>query len=117
MPRTGASASRAAASSAAGLADKCEVQVAYAIGVSRPVSVNVCTFGTGTVPDERIQAALEHGRVFDFRPGVFIRELGLTRPGGEWCYAKTSNYGHFGWPEYPWERTDKADAIRDAVQP
>ena len=102
---------------AAGLADKCEVQVAYAIGVSRPVSVNVCTFGTGTVPDERIQAALEHGRVFDFRPGVFIRELGLTRPGGEWCYAKTSNYGHFGWPEYPWERTDKADAIRDAVQP
>ena len=96
---------------AAGLAEKCEVQVAYAIGVAEPMSVNVCTFGTGAISDERIQAVVERGGVFDFRPGVFIRELGLTSPRG-WCYRDTANYGHFGNPAYPWERLDRADALR-----
>lgn len=99
---------------AAGLASKCEVQVAYSIGVSRPVSVNVCTFGTGRIPDEDLQRIVEYSGVFDFRPGVFIRELGLTEPDG-WCYRKTANYGHFGWPDYPWEKTDRVDALLDVT--
>ena len=99
---------------AAGLADKCEVQVSYAIGVARPMSVNVCTFGTGAVPDERIQSAIENSGIFDFRPGVFVRELGLLKPDG-WSYRATSNYGHFGNPTYPWEKTDKAEALHSEV--
>ena len=98
---------------AAGLAEKCEVQVAYAIGVARPMSVNVCTFGTGRVPDERIQAVVQDSGIFDFRPGVFIERLGLKSPQG-WCYRETANYGHFGNPKYPWEKTDAVDALRQA---
>ena len=96
---------------AAGLARRCEVQVAYAIGKAQPVGVFVETFGTGTVPDERIQAAVLE--VFDLRPAAIIRDLDLLRP----IYAKTAAYGHFGreLPEFTWERTDRADELRRAA--
>jgi S-adenosylmethionine synthetase len=93
---------------AAGLADRCEVQVAYAIGVARPVSLMVDTFGTGRVSDERIVELIrEH---FDLRPKAIIQELKLLRP----IYGKTAAYGHFGRdePEFSWENTDKADVLR-----
>ena len=96
---------------AAGLARRCEVQVAYAIGVSRPVSLMVDTFGTGVIDDDRI-AALVHEH-FDLRPKGIIQMLDLLRP----IYAKTAAYGHFGReePEFTWERTDKAAVLRDAA--
>ena len=99
---------------AAGLADKCEIQVAYAIGFAKPVSINVSCFGTAKVAEERIAALLMAHELFDFRPGMLIRELGLKRPQG-WSYRQTANGGHFGRPEFPWERTDKADALRSAL--
>jgi S-adenosylmethionine synthetase len=93
---------------AAGLAERCEVQVAYAIGVARPVSVMVNTFGTGKIPDERIEALV--ARHFDLRPRAIIEALNLRRP----IYSKTAAYGHFGReePEFTWEMTDKAEALR-----
>lgn len=96
---------------AAGLARRAEVQVAYAIGVAHPVGVFVETFGTGIVPDEKIQAAVLE--VFDLRPAAILRDLDLRRP----IYAKTAAYGHFGreLPEFTWERTDRADALKAAV--
>ncbi len=100
---------------AAGLADKCEVQVAYAIGVSKPLSVNVDTYGTGEVEDDVLQRVLEAGTVFDLRPACIIADLGLKTPTG-WSYRKTAAYGHFGRDMFPWEQTDKAAAIRQAVQ-
>ncbi len=99
---------------AAGLAGKCEIQVAYAIGIARPLSINVSTYGTGKVPEGRIAEALLAGEVFDFRPGLMIRDLGLLRPDG-WSYRETANYGHFGRDGFPWERTDRVDALRDAL--
>ncbi|MGI5870254.1 MAG: methionine adenosyltransferase [Kiritimatiellia bacterium] len=99
---------------AAGLADKCEIQVAYAIGVARPLSINVSCFGTGKVEEARIADLLMANEIFDFRPGMLIRELGLKQPAG-WSYRQTANGGHFGRPEFPWERTDKADALRSAL--
>lgn len=96
---------------AGGLAEKCQVQIAYAIGVAEPVSFMVDTFGTGTVPDERIaQAAKE---VFDMRPGLIIRNLDLLRP----IYRKTACYGHFGRddPDFTWERTDKTEALKRSL--
>jgi S-adenosylmethionine synthetase len=96
---------------AAGLADRCQLQVAYAIGVAHPMSVNVECFGTETIALERIEELVsEH---FDLRPGAIIRDLDLRRP----IYAKTAAYGHFGRddPDFTWERTDKADALRDAA--
>ncbi|MDO4290525.1 MAG: methionine adenosyltransferase [Eggerthellaceae bacterium] len=95
---------------AAGLADRCEVQVAYAIGVARPVSVMVDTFGTEYVPTSDIERAV--AKVFDLRPGAIIDELDLRRP----IYRKTAAYGHFGreLPEFTWERTDKVDALKKA---
>jgi S-adenosylmethionine synthetase len=96
---------------AAGLADRCEIQVAYAIGVARPLSVNVETFGTGKIPDEAIaQLINEH---FDLRPGAIIRDLKLRRP----IYRNTAAYGHFGRTdiEAPWENTDKAKELREAA--
>jgi len=96
---------------AAGLADRCEVQVAYAIGVAHPVSISVQTFGTGVVPDERIEELVrEH---FDLRPAAILRDLDLLRP----IYSRTSAYGHFGREEadFSWERTDKAVALRGAA--
>ena len=95
---------------AAGLADRCEVQIAYAIGVAKPVSVMVETFGTNHVPEEDIERAVSE--VFDLRPGAIIDELDLRRP----IYQKTAAYGHFGreLPEFTWEKTDRADALRAA---
>ncbi|MCW2796300.1 methionine adenosyltransferase [Nocardioides sp.] len=96
---------------AAGLATRCEAQVAYAIGKAQPVGVFIETFGTGKVSDEEIQKAVL--AVFDLRPAAIIRDLDLLRP----IYAKTAAYGHFGreLPEFTWERTDRADALRAAV--
>ena len=90
---------------------RCEVQVAYAIGKAQPVGVFVETFGTGTVADEKIQAAVLE--VFDLRPAAIINDLDLLRP----IYAKTAAYGHFGreLPDFTWERTDRADALKAAV--
>ncbi|HNW14885.1 MAG TPA: methionine adenosyltransferase domain-containing protein, partial [Anaerolineaceae bacterium] len=113
VDRSAAYAARWAAKNivAAGLATRCEIQLAYAIGVARPLSINVETFGTGVIPDEKIAALVsEH---FDLRPGAIIRDLDLRRP----IYRKTSNYGHFGreLPEFTWERTDKAGLLRSAA--
>lgn len=96
---------------AAGLADRVEVQVAYAIGVARPLSVNVETFGTAKIADEKIAALIDEH--FDLRPGAIIRDLGLRKP----IYRKTAAYGHFGRDdiEFPWERTDKAAALKKAA--
>ena len=96
---------------AAGLADRCEVQVAYAIGVAKPVSLNVNTFETNKISEAKIEALIaEH---FDLRPKAIIQSLDLLRP----IYRKTAAYGHFGRtePEYLWEKTDKAEALRDAA--
>ena len=96
---------------AAGLADRCEVQVAYAIGKAHPVGLFVETFGTGVLPDERIQEAVLE--VFDLRPAAIIRDLDLLRP----IYRPTAAYGHFGreLPDFTWERTDRADALKAAA--
>jgi len=99
---------------AAGLADKCEIQVAYAIGVAKPLSINVSTYGTGKVSEEVIAKILMANEIFDFRPGMLIKDLGLTSPKG-WSYRKTSNYGHFGRKGFPWERTDRVAALRSAA--
>ncbi len=87
----------------AGLADEMELQVAYAIGVARPVSVFVDTFGTGKLPDDEIAEIVK--REFDLRPAAIIKKLGLRRP----IYAQTASYGHFGRDSYPWEQTDRED--------
>ena len=96
---------------AAGIADRVEVQVAYAIGVSHPLSVNVETFGTAKIADEKISALINE--YFDLRPGAIIRDLGLRKP----IYRKTAAYGHFGRDdiEFPWERTDKAADLKKAA--
>jgi len=94
---------------AAGLADRCEVQLAYAIGVAQPVSVRVDTFGTGAVPEPRIETLVrEH---FDLRPKGIIAMLDLLRP----IYRSTASNGHFGRPEFPWEQTDRAAGLADAA--
>jgi S-adenosylmethionine synthetase len=93
---------------AAGLAKKCEVQVAYAIGVSHPVSIMVDTFGTGVISDEKIQKLIVEN--FDLRPGAIIRDLDLRRP----IYKQVATYGHFGRPDLDlsWEKTDKAELLK-----
>jgi S-adenosylmethionine synthetase len=93
---------------AAGLADRLELQVSYAIGVARPLSLAVETFGTGKVPDETIVGLIE--KHFDFRPAAMIHELDLRRP----IFRQTAAYGHFGRDDIDasWERTDKADTLR-----
>lgn len=102
---------------AAGLADKCEVQVAYAIGVARPLSVNVDTYGTAKVSEKAIQDVLEKGEVFDLRPAGIIKSLGLKTPAAAgWCYQKTAAYGHFGREIFPWEKTDKVAALKAALR-
>jgi S-adenosylmethionine synthetase len=113
VDRSAAYAARWAAKNvvAAGIADRCEIQVAYAIGVAHPLSVNVETFSTGRIPDEDIsRLILEH---FDLRPGAIIRDLDLRRP----IYRQISAYGHFGRDDMdlPWERTDRADILRAAA--
>jgi S-adenosylmethionine synthetase len=97
---------------AGGLADKCQVQIAYAIGVAKPVSFMVDTFGTGKVSDESITKAADE--VFDMRPGIIIRDLDLLRP----IFRKTACYGHFGRedPDFTWEKTDRTDALRKRLE-
>ncbi len=113
MDRSAAYAARWAAKNvvAAGLADKCQVQLAYAIGVARPVSVRVDTFGTGKVSDEALEAAVD--KVFDLRPTAIINRLNLRRP----IYRQIAAYGHFGRPDLdlPWEKLDMVDAIKAAL--
>jgi S-adenosylmethionine synthetase len=96
---------------AAGIADRCEIQVSYAIGVSKPTSISVQTFGTGKIDDARIVELIDEH--FDLRAGGLVKMLDLLRP----IYAKTAAYGHFGREEdeFTWEKTDKADALRDAA--
>ncbi|MDR1396643.1 MAG: methionine adenosyltransferase [Desulfarculales bacterium] len=111
VDRSGSYMARYAAKNivAAGLARKCEVQVAYAIGMAQPVSVMVDTFNTGSKPDAAIAGAL--AKVFDFRPAAIIRELDLKRP----IYRATAAYGHFGRDGFPWEKTDKAALLKDIL--
>ena len=96
---------------AAGLAGRCQVQLAYAIGVAHPVSIRVDTFGTGTVSDARLEEVVE--RLFDLRPTAIIHRLDLRRP----IYRQVASYGHFGRPELdlPWEKTDMVDALKAAL--
>jgi S-adenosylmethionine synthetase len=113
VDRSAAYAARWAAKNvvAAGLADRCEIQVAYAIGVSHPLSVNVETFGTGKIADEKIAELVQ--ATFDLRPGAILRDLDLRRP----IYRQTAAYGHFGRDDiqFPWENTDRAEALRKAA--
>jgi S-adenosylmethionine synthetase len=111
VDRSAAYAARYAAKNivAAGLAERCEVEVAYAIGVPFPVSVMVDTFGTGKAPEQRIEQALT--KVFDLSPAGIITSLGLRRP----IYRQTAAYGHFGRNEFAWEKTDKAEALKQAA--
>jgi S-adenosylmethionine synthetase len=99
---------------AAKLADKCEIQVAYAIGVAQPLSINVDTYGTGKLASD---ADLEKvvRKVFDLRPAKIVETLGLKHPGNGWCYADTAAYGHFGRDIFPWEKCDKAEALLAAA--
>ena len=96
---------------AAGLADRCEIQLSYAIGVAHPLSVRIETFGTGRVPDVEIAEAVQ--RVFDLRPAAIIEDLGLRRP----IYRQVAAYGHFGRPDLdlPWERLDRLAALRERI--
>jgi S-adenosylmethionine synthetase len=94
---------------AAGLAERCEVELAYAIGVPFPVSVMVDTFGTAKISEQRIEDAI--GKVFDLSPSGIIKDLNLKRP----IYQKTAAYGHFGRSEFPWEKTDKVDILKQAI--
>jgi len=94
---------------AAGLADRCEVQVSYVIGRAEPTSIRVDTFGTGKVEEEKLVAAVE--KVFDFRPGKIIEHLDLLRP----IYRATASYGHFGRAEFPWEKVDKVEELKKAI--
>jgi S-adenosylmethionine synthetase len=113
VDRSAAYAARWAAKNvvAAGLAERCEIQVAYAIGVAHPLSINVETFGTGALPDEEIATVIS--QVFDLRPGAIIRDLDLRRP----IYRKTAAYGHFGRDDLdlPWEQTNRVEALKAAV--
>ena len=97
---------------AAGLAHRCEVQLAYAIGVAHPLSIMVDTFGTSDVDEALITKAVDE--VFDLRPGAIIRDLRLRRP----IFEKTAAYGHFGRedPDFTWEACDRVDELRDAVR-
>ena len=113
VDRSAAYAARHAAKNivAAGLARRCQIQLAYAIGVAEPVSILVDTFGTGTVSDEKLSEAVR--KVFDFRPDAIIADLDLRRP----IYRQTAAYGHFGRTDIdlPWERTDRMDALKAAL--
>jgi len=96
---------------AAGLAERCEIQVAYAIGIANPVSIHIDTFGTGRISNDKIaELVREH---FDLRPKAIIQNLDLLRP----IYTPTAAYGHFGRPDFSWERTDKAEELKTALGP
>ncbi|MCK4907816.1 MAG: methionine adenosyltransferase [Spirochaetes bacterium] len=100
---------------AAGLAKKCEIQVAYAIGVAKPLSINVDTYGTGNIEDKALEKIVIESGIFDFRPSVLIMELGLLTPKG-WKYKDTAAYGHFGRDIFPWEKTDKIADLKKAAR-
>jgi S-adenosylmethionine synthetase len=110
VDRSGAYAARWVAKNivAADLADKCEVQISYAIGVAKPTSINVNCFGTAKIPEEKIEEII--AKVFDLRPKAIIEDLKLLRP----IYKKTAAYGHFGRedPDFTWERIDKVEEIK-----
>jgi S-adenosylmethionine synthetase len=91
---------------AAGLAEKCEVQLAYAIGVAEPVSINVNLFGTGKLSEDKITALIR--RIFPLKPGDILKQLDLKKP----IYKKTASYGHFGRDEFPWEKLDKVKELQ-----
>jgi len=112
VDRSGAYMTRYAAKNvvAAGLADKCELQVAYAIGVAQPVGIYIDTFGTNKYPEDKILRAIR--KVFDFRPKAIIDHLELKKP----VFLKTAAYGHFGRPEFRWEKTDKITDLKKAVK-
>ena len=114
VDRSAAYAARHAARNvvAAGLADRCQIQLAYAIGVAEPVSILVDTFGTGVLPDDRLAEIV--GKVFDFRPSAIIRRLDLRRP----IYRQTASYGHFGRTDIdlPWEHEDCVEALKQAAK-
>ena len=114
VDRSGAYAARYVAKNlvAAGLADKCEIQLAYAIGVARPVSIFVDSFGTGKVSDEKLADIVAEN--FDLRPAAIIKKLDLRRP----IYRQVAAYGHFGRTDIdvPWEKTDKAEALKAAFE-
>ncbi len=94
---------------AAGLADRCTIQISYAIGVAKPLSVRVDTFGTNSVDEDAISAAVE--KVFDLTPRGIIDALGLKAP----IFRKTAAHGHFGRDGFPWEETNKVDALKEAA--
>ena len=95
---------------AAGLADKCEIQVSYAIGVAKPISIYVNTYNTSKIGEEKIEEIINN--VFDFRPSNIIKELDLKKP----IYKKTAAYGHFGQKDFNWEKTDKVEAIKNYIK-
>jgi S-adenosylmethionine synthetase len=99
---------------AAGFADKCEIQVAYAIGVAKPLSINISTYGTAKIDESKIARILMHSGIFDFRPAMLIKDLALTTPKG-WSFRLSSNYGHFGRSAFPWEKTNRVEALREAA--
>jgi S-adenosylmethionine synthetase len=113
VDRSGAYAARWVAKHivAAGLADRCEIQIAYAIGVAHPLSVNIETFGTGKLPDDEISRLITE--LFDLRPGAIIRDLGLRRP----IYQQVAAYGHFGRTDLdlPWEKLSRLEALKSAA--
>ena len=94
---------------AAGLAKRCEIQLAYAIGVARPVSLFIDTMGTGVVSDDKLAAAVD--KLFDLRPNAIIQRLNLRRP----IYRANCNYGHFGKADMPWEQLDYVNALRREI--
>jgi S-adenosylmethionine synthetase len=94
---------------AAKLAERCEIQLAYAIGIPFPVSIRVDTFGTSKVDEQRIESAIQ--KVFDLSPAGIIKTLNLRRP----IYQKTASYGHFGRSEFSWEKTDKVEELKKAI--
>ncbi len=100
---------------ASGIADKCEIQVAYAIGVAEPISINVDTYSTSTIKDIDLSEMLLSGDIFDFRPAKLIDDLKLLNPNG-WTYCESASYGHFGRSHFPWEKTDKVDQVLNALK-
>ena len=90
------------------------IQIAYAIGVAKPLSINVSTYDTGKIDDDKIARILTDGKIFDFRPAMMIKDLGLTAPKG-WSYRKSCNYGHFGRKGFPWEKTDRVKDLRETA--
>ncbi len=99
---------------AAGLADKCEIQVAYAIGVAEPLSINVDTYGTGKLTDDMYLEKVVR-KVFSMKPADIVETLQLKYPGKGWCYQDTAAYGHFGRSQFPWEKTDKTAELKAAA--